>query len=106
MWLRGEAEVAKWKSKQRTDAAHGQFSLIQQLLNWLIGIDHISYTRVLLYMQDIGKVRTSLQNFMVHSDIEASLKICGQEIEKKHKHKTKTCYYILLILLHFIWSFI
>lgn len=53
-------------------------------------------------MQDIGKVRTSLQNFMVHSDIEASLKICGQEIEKKHKHKTKTCYYILLILLHFI----
>lgn len=89
MWLRGEAEVAKWKSKQRTDAAHGQFSLIQQLLNWLIGIDHISYTRVLLYMQDIGKVRTSLQNFMVHSDIEASLKICGQEIEKKKNTKPK-----------------
>lgn len=51
-------------------------------------------------MQDIGKVITSLQNFMVHSNIEASLKICEQEIE------TKNCYYILLILLLFIYSFI
>lgn len=36
-------------------------------------------------MQDIGKVRPSLQNFMVHSDIEASVKICEQEIEKNHQ---------------------
>lgn len=36
-----EAEVAKWKGKQWADVIRGQYSLIQQLVKWLIVIDHV-----------------------------------------------------------------
>lgn len=36
------------------------------------------------YMQDTDKVRTSLLNFMPYSNIEASLKICEQEISENN----------------------
>lgn len=38
-------------------------------------------------MQDTEEVRTSLLNFTAYSNIEASLKICEQEMSEKNNSK-------------------
>lgn len=53
-------------------------------------------------MQDTDKVRISLLSFMAYSNIEASLKICKQEISENNSNNALFSYSLLLshLVLH------
>lgn len=53
-------------------------------------------------MQDTDKVRTSLLNFMPYSNIEASLKICEQEISENNNsnNSNNNAFDLLCLVLH------
>lgn len=51
-------------------------------------------------MQDTDKVRTSLLNFMVYSNIEASLTVCEQEMSEKNNSKNNAFYLLSHLVLH------